>query len=243
MNAMILTELKLLAREPMTLLVSLMFPIVLMVLLVGAFGNDADATFGGVGGTDFYVPVYVAATIAVMGLLGIPTHLASYRQTGVLRRFRASGLSPRSVMIAQLVVMASLVMIGVASMLTIGAVGYELTAPASPLGVTIGLLVGTVAFAGLGLALGSLMPTPRAAQGLGLLLFFGLFFIAGGGPPPALLPDAINSFVAVTPMGPMVDAVSEPRNGHGVDTIALLALAGIGILGAVVADRRLRRDR
>lgn len=240
---MILTELKLLAREPLTLLVSLMFPIVLMVLLVGAFGNEADAAFGGVGGTDFYVPVYIAATIAVMGLLGIPTHLAGYRQTGVLRRFRASGLSPRTVMLSQLVVMMSLVIIGIALMLIIGVVGYDLTAPASPVGVTIGLTVGTVAFAALGLALGSLIPTPRAAQGLGLLLFFGLFFIAGGGPPPALLPDAINNFVAFTPMGPLVDAVSEPWNGGGVDIMALVALAVMGIVAVIVADHRLRHGR
>lgn len=184
------TEIKLLTREPLTLLVSLLYPIVLMVLLVGSFGNDPDPDFGGVGGTDFYVPVYASATIAVMGLLGIPTHLAAYRQTGVLRRFRASGLSPRLVMAGQLAVMAALVAVGVTLMLGIGFAGYDLTAPASASGVVVGIAAGTLAFAALGSLIGSLVPTARAAQGLGLLLFFGLFFIAGGGPPPALLPDA-----------------------------------------------------
>lgn len=133
------TEIKLLTREPLTLLVSLLFPIVLMVLLVGSFGNDPDPDFGGVGGTDFYVPVYASATIAVMGLLGIPTDLAAYRQTGVLRRFRASGLSPRLVMAAQLAVMAALVAVGVTLMLGIGFAGYDLTAPASASGVVVGI--------------------------------------------------------------------------------------------------------
>jgi len=105
-------------------------------------------------------------------------------------------------MAAQLAVMAALVAVGVTLMLGIGFAGYDLTAPASASGVVVGIAAGTLAFAALGLLIGSLVPTARAAQGLGLLLFFGLFFIAGGGPPPALLPDAINRFVELTPMGP-----------------------------------------
>lgn len=239
---MIWTEIKLLTREPLTLVVSLLFPIVLMVLLVSSFGNDPDPEFGGVGGVDFYVPVYAAATIAVMGLLGIPTHLAGYRQSGVLRRWRASGLSPTVVMIAQLAVMAVLVAVGVAAMVTLGSVAYDVTAPASVGGVIVGFVIGTLAFAGIGLLLGSLLPTPRAAQGLGLLLFFGLFFIAGGGPPPALLPDVINRFVDLTPMGPLVSAISEPWHGHGVDVISLVVLSTITIVTALLAARRLRRE-
>lgn len=238
---MIWTEIKLLTREPLTLVVSLLFPIVLMVLLAGSFGNDADPEFGGVGGVDFYVPIYAAATIAVMGLMGIPTHLAGYRQSGVLRRLRASGLSATVVMIAQLAVMAVLVAVGVTAMVAIGFVGYDVTAPASVSGVIVGFVIGTLAFAGIGLLLGSVLPTPRAAQGLGLLLFFGLFFIAGGGPPPALLPDAINRFVDLTPMGPLVSAISDPWHGHGNDATSLIVLAAIALLAAIVAGRRLRR--
>lgn len=235
-------ETKLLGREPLTLLVSLLFPIVLMVLLVGSFGNDADPDFGGVGGTDFYVPVYAAATIAVMGLLGIPTHLATYRHNGVLRRFRASGLPPLMIMLAQLVVMAVLVAVGVGAMLAIGFAGYDLTAPASVPGVVAGFVAGTLGFAAIGLLLGSLMPTPRAAQGLGLLLFFGLFFVAGGGPPPALLPDTVNQVVELTPMGPLVGAISDPWHGRGIDGGSMIALLAIAVVAGAVAYRRLRRE-
>jgi ABC-2 type transport system permease protein len=146
------------------------------------------------------------------------------------------------VMVAQLAVMAVLVALGVAAMLAIGFAGYGLTAPASVPGVVAGFAVGTLAFAAIGLLLGSLIRTPRAAQGLGLLLFFGLFFVAGGGPPPALLPDAVNRFVELTPMGPLVSAISEPWHGNGIDVAALLVLLAIALVAAVIADRRLRRE-
>ena len=223
------------------MIVSLLFPVLMMILLVGSFGNQPDPDFGGVGGTDFYVPVYTAATIAVLGLLGLPTHLAAYRQSGVLQRLRASGLPPVALMGAQAAVMVALVVVGVAVMLAIGFGAYDLTAPQSTLGVMVALAAGTAAFAGLGLALGTLMPTARAAQGLGLALFFGLFFIAGGGPPPAILPESINTFVDWTPMGPLVTAVSDPWHGHGSNAAALAALLAIALLGAAIAQRRLSR--
>lgn len=61
--------------------------------------------------------------------------------------------------------------------------------------MALGVGIGTLSFVAIGAFLGSLLPTARAAQGLGLALFFGLFFVAGGGPPPALLPGAINTAV------------------------------------------------
>lgn len=235
-------ETKLLAREPLTLLVGVLFPLVLLALLGTSFGNEPDPDFGGVGGTDFYVPVYATATIAVMGLLAVPTHVATYRQDGVLRRFRASGIRPGNYMGSQLVITAGIVAVGSALAVMVGMATTGLNSPESLPGVLVGLGAGILAFTGIGLALGSVLPTARAAQGLGLLLFFGLFFIAGGGPPPSLLPDAMNSFVEITPIGLVISAVSDPWHGNGNDVAALVSLAAFAIGGGVIAQRRLRHE-
>lgn len=235
------TEIKLLGREPVTLLMSLAFPALLLVLLAGSFGNEPDPEMGGLGGVDLYVPIYAAAGIAVMGLLGVPTHLAAYRERGVLRRFRAAGVSAWTLAGAQVVLTALLAAVAAGLMVTIGLTGYDLNPPSSTVGVVIGLLAGTLAFAGLGVLLGTLLPTARAAQGVGLLLFFGMFFIAGGGPPASLLPDALNTAADLTPMGPLMDAVSDPWHGEGVNLGALAALIGIAVVSALLAIRRLAR--
>jgi ABC-2 type transport system permease protein len=235
------TEIKLLAREPITLLVGLAFPVLLLVLLAGSFGNDPDPNMGNVGDTDFYVPVYAAATIAVMGFMGVPSHLAAYRERGVLRRFRAAGVPATALLVAQVVVTALLVAVGAAAMMAIGFAAFDLHAPKSVPGVVVGFLLGTLAFAALGVLLGSVLPTSRAAQGLGLLLFFGLFFIAGGGPPPYLLPKAVNTLVDVTPMGPLVDAVGDPWHGFGWNAGSLIALGAIAVVASALAVRRLSR--
>lgn len=234
-------EIKLLAREPLTLVVSLLFPTVLMLLLLASFGSEPDEAFAGLGGTDFYVPSYLGAAIAVMGFAGIPTRLASYRQEGVLRRFRAAGVPAGPLMASQAVLTAVLSVLGAAVMLALAYTGFDMAPPVSVPGTLLGFAVGVVAFSALGLFLGSMIPTARAAQGVGLLLFFGTFFLVGGGPPPSLLPDALNIAVEFTPIGQLADAIRSPWTGAGNDVTALVALAATALVTGVVAHTRLGR--
>jgi len=235
------TEVKLLVREPLVLVVSLLFPILLMVLLLISFGEETEPAFGGIFATDFYVTVYLSAAVAVMGFMAMPAHLAGYRASGVLRRFRAAGVPGRSLVSAQAAVMAVVAAVGAAAMVGLAYAGFDLAAPESVAGVVLALLAGILAFAGIGALLGSVMPSARSAQGLGLLLFFTTFFVAGGGPPPEVLPDALNDVAALTPIGLLVDAIQEPWARGGLDLPALLALAAIAVAGFALASRRLSR--
>src|SRR4029079_15756039 len=103
----------------------------------------------------------------------------------------------------------------------------------------LALCLGIVAFAGLGTLLGSLLPSARAAQGIGLVLFFGTFFLVGGGPPPGRLPDAVNTLAGYTPTGLLVDAIRSPWTGAGNDVPAPVSLVAIAVVGSALAIRRL----
>lgn len=241
-SAIIWTELKLLWREPLILVVSLLFPVLLMVLLLVSFEGDTDPVFRGIGGTEFYVTSYLAAAIAAMGFMGTPTHLAAYRHTGVLRRFQAAGVAGTSLMLAQAAVTAMLATVGAVVMLALAYAGFDLAAPASAAGVALGFAAGIVAFAALGSFLGAVMPSPRAAQGFGLLLFFGTFFLVGGGPPPGALPDALNTVAGYTPTGMLVEAIRAPWTGGG-DIAAVASLAGIAVAAALATRWSLARTR
>jgi ABC-2 type transport system permease protein len=119
--------------------------------------------------------------------------------------------------------------------------GFDLATPESVVGVAAGFAVGVVAFAAIGVLLGSFMPTARAAQGLGLVLFFGTFFLVGGGPPPGVLPDTLNDIAGWTPTGLLVDAIRTPWTDGGLDTTAMVTLAVIAAAGFALAARRLAR--
>jgi ABC-2 type transport system permease protein len=233
------TEVKLLFREPLVLVVTLGFPILLMVLLLASFSED-DGLFAGLPPTQFYVTAYAGASVAAMGFMGLPTHLAGYRAGGVLRRFRAAGIPASSFLLAQTAVMAVLAAVGAAAMIGLAYAGFDLAAPESVPGVVAGFVAGIAAFTGIGALLGVLLPSARAAQGLGLLLFFGTFFVAGGGPPEDVLPVWLNDMAALTPTGLLIEAIRAPWTTGDLNLAVMATLAGIAVAGFALATARLR---
>ena len=49
-------------------------------------------------------------------------------------------------------------------------------------------ILGTICFSCFGFFLGAILPTSRAAQGVGMLLFFIMMILGGAGPPPKSFP-------------------------------------------------------
>jgi ABC-2 type transport system permease protein len=236
------TEVKLLAREPHVLVLSLMFPILLMFLLAAAFSDHGGPVFANLDGTQFYVTAYLSASIAVMGFMGTPTHIAGYRENGVLRRFRAAAIPSSAVVFSQAAVLALLAVVGAAAMLVLAYVLFDIPGPASVLGVIAAFVVGILAFAGIGTLLGTIMPGARSAQGLGLLLFFGTFLLVGGGPPPGVFPQLLNDITSWTPIGLLIDAIRSPWAGNGLDVTAMVTLVAIAAVTFALATRRLARN-
>ena len=235
-------EVKLLAREPVTLLFSFLFPILVLVLLGGIFGSermDAGA-FAGVKMVDWYVPSYVALVIASIGTVSLPVHLASYRERGVLRRFRASGVSEAALLGSQLLISLGVAFIGALCITILGMLAYGTSVPASPGGVGVAYVVGVFCFSAIGVLLASLAPTARAAQSVGLLLWFGMLFVSGTSAPPDQLPSWMMTVGKWLPLYHVVLTLVDPWIGRAMNWTQLGIVAAIGLAATVVCLRFFR---
>lgn len=230
-------ELRLLLRDPLTLTFVVAFPILTMLIIGGSFGTEPGEAFE-VNPTHWYVASYFTVVIGATGLIMLPVHIATYRERGVLRRFAASGFPRWSFALAQLVV--GLVAIAVSGILlmAVAAPVYGVPAVEDPLRVGLGILTGSVAFVSIGVLLGTVMPSARAAQAIGLLLFFPSFLLGVGGPPPAVMSDALRSVSDVLPLKLVTDSIRDPWLGIGDGTGALLVAAVIAISATAIAARR-----
>jgi ABC-2 type transport system permease protein len=235
-------ELKLFAREPLTVVFTFAIPLAFLFVLGGVFGNHPDPeVYRGFGAMDYYVPAYIALVVASIGLIALPVHLASYRERGVLRRFRASSIPTWSVFGAQAAVtfiigtLASLLLVAVAS------VTYHTESPRSPVGVVAAFALGTLTFATIGLFLGLVLPTARAAQGAGVLLWFVMLLIAGGGPPFEVLPTAMVRVGDATPLKHMVLLLQDPWLGLGWNGLEMVIVVGFLVVPALLTFAVVRR--
>jgi ABC-2 type transport system permease protein len=218
-------EVKLFAREPTAVVFAFAFPLVVLLVLAGVFGSEPDPNFGGVAGIDYYVPGYLAVVIASIGLIGLPVHLASLRERGVLRRLRASSVSMTSVFGAQTAVNVAMAALGGAVLLVAASLIYDVHAPSSVAGVLLGFGVGALSFVALGFLIGSLAPTARAAQAIGLVLFFPMWLLSGAGPPRGVMTQTMRQLSDLLPLTRVVTAIQEPWLGTGSNASELVVLS------------------
>lgn len=219
------TELRLVLREPLVLAFVFAFPVVTVLVIAGSFGAKDAHAFADIQPSQWYVSSYLAVVIAAIGLVMVPVHVASYRERGVLRRFAAAGFPRWSFAFAQVAAGVVLTVAASAVLLAVAGAVYGLPPIESPIRAIAGVVLGAVTFTSLGLLIGAWMPNARAAQGIGLLLFFPSFLLGGGGPPPSQMGSTMRGISQVLPLTHVTDSIRNPWLGLGTGTVHLAVVA------------------
>ncbi|UCE98116.1 MAG: ABC transporter permease [Dehalococcoidia bacterium] len=239
-------ELKLFVREPITVIFTLALPIIFLFVMGGVFGNEASTddggmvVFRGVGPLDYYIPAYFALVMMAIGTVALPVHLAGYRERGILRRLRASSISVWSVLGSQLAVSFVIAIIGSILILICGIIAYSPNMPQEVGLLILAFLLGLISFTAFGFFLGAVLPSTRAAQGLGLILFFVMMILGGAGPPPEVLTGAMDIIGQITPLRHVIIILQDPYLGFGWNQNASLIVAGITVVAIALAARYFR---
>jgi ABC-2 type transport system permease protein len=144
------------------------------------------------------------AGLAVLGLISTAyvTHaagLVAARESGVLKRWRATPLPPWCLLAARLAVTVALAVAGGAVTVLVGVVLYG----ASPAVLTV-LPLGAVTWASLGTAVSALVPTAEAAWPVLGATYVPVVLLSGGVGSPDL-PDWLAALVRCLPAAPLAD--------------------------------------
>jgi len=233
-------EQKLFLREPLTVLFALALPLVILFVMGGVFGNESTPeVYRGVGAMNYYVPAYIALVAASVGLISLPTHIASDRERGVLKRYRASGVPAWALVGAQIVVTLTISAVSAVVLISVAMPTHDVAAPDSIATVIAGFALVALAFAAVGVLLGAVLPSSRAAQALGVLLWFVLLMLGGAGPPPEVLTGAMGT---VGDYSMLRQAVEVMQDGWlSLDPGgSWLVVTGVGIVTALLAVRLFR---
>jgi ABC-2 type transport system permease protein len=243
MNAtlrLVRTEFKLLLREPLVLTFVFAFPIITVLVIAGSFNGNDRHDFAGIEPSQWYVASYLAVVIAAIGLVMVPVHLASYRERGVLQRFTAAGFPRWSFAIAQLTMGVVVTILAGTVLLVVAGLVYGIPPVDSPVSTVAAAVLGATAFTSLGLLLGCVLPNARAAQAVGLLLFFPSFLLGGGGPPPKAMDSAMRSVSDVLPFTHVAKAIRDPWLGFGGGALHLAAVGAVLVFSALAWRRAVR---
>jgi len=225
-------QLLLLVRTPRAAFAGLLLPLGLL-LLRGDGHPGADLVAG----------------LTVLGALstGYLTHaagLVTARESGVLRRWRASPLPPWAFFAGRMVATTLVAVGGAVATLAVAAVAYHVgPAPAGAVGVLVALVVGTLCVAALGTAATAAVPTAESAQPVLSLTFYPLVLLSGALGGAAGGSGRLGRVLGLLPVEPMIDAVTRAlQQGTGVlppvgDLAVLAGWTAVGLIVSLVSFR------
>ncbi|HEX7324609.1 MAG TPA: ABC transporter permease [Rhodanobacteraceae bacterium] len=236
-----------LLRMPAFALPTLLFPTMIYVffgLVIGANRNPAVDTF--------LLATYGTFGVIAPALFGFGVGVAGERERGVLAMKRVAPVPPLAYLVAK-AAMASLFALIVVLILFV--LGATLGGVVLPLGGWIGLaatlVLGTLPFCALGLAVG-VWVNGQAATAIVNLIYLPLSFLAGLWIPLPMLPTALQRFAVVLPtyhlsqiaLGVVhLDAHGFGARGSLVVHVAYLAVFTVACLAVALRGWRRIRDR
>jgi ABC-2 type transport system permease protein len=239
---MVWLEIKLFAREPITLIFTLALPLLILMVLGGIFRGHPihGGRYVGIRTMNYYLPGYVGLVLASIGTISLPVHLAGYRERGILRRFRASGMKESAMLASQTLVTIAIAIVGSLLLFALGAGAYSVHGPDSFGDFAVVFVISTFCFTSLGVLLASAMPTARAAQAVGLLIWFVMMFLSGTDGPLDLLPAGLLDVGKALPLYHVVIPMVDAWNGFGINVMQLTIVAVVGLVATVITLRVFR---
>ncbi len=238
-------ELTQLRRNPVTMILSVGFPLVFFIILTSLFGNETlpnGATF-----VQYLAPGMASFGVVMATFSFLAVGFADARASGVLRGQAATPLPRWALLGGRIGAAVLLGFTAVVLVLGVGvsAFGLQLYAR-SFVAVVVTLVLGSLTFAALGLALAGVMPSVQTtlATSVGVVIplsFISDVFIVGGD-----LPDGLTRLGWFFPLKHMAvlfgDALNPALTGSGLALDHLAALGAWGVAGALIAAWALRRD-
>ena len=216
-----------------------LFPILLFALLTATYnghiyGHPASwALLAGMIG-------YGAANTAFAGLAII---LVSRREIGILKRVRATPLTPAAYLTAVLCSIMFVFALQVTSLFALGRVLKSTPWPSHLLSLVLALALGAAAFAALGLAITASIRSLEGASAVLNVIVLPMAFLTGSFGPTRHYPQVLRAVGAVLPLKYLVDLINGIYlNGQQLwdKPTAVAVLAGWGLFGMAVALRTFR---
>jgi ABC-2 type transport system permease protein len=236
-RAMLLSEARLLLRNPGVVVWTAVLPVAAAIILGSIPAVRKPSTsLGGLSFFQVYQPILVFFALTLLAMQALPDVLTRYREMGVLKRLRTTPVSPALLLCAQLTLILSVAIVCGALMVVAPPLGGA-PFPRNIGSFVISYLLGAWAMLGLGMVIASLFHNAKVAAGFGSFLFFVMQFFAGLWWQRPNMPNWLRDISNFTPSGAAVQALTDSSIGHWPPALYLIVLA---VWGAVTSRLAIR---
>ncbi len=217
------------------------FPLLLYALLASVYSEEIEFDGQDVPSADILLAGLFGYGAANTAFAGLAIILVGRRESGILKRLRATPLPPATYIAA--VILSTLVVFAVqaVALLALGRVLFGAAAPENVLGFAGAIVLGVACFAGIGIGAAALIRSADGASAVVNVVLLPMAFLSGSFGPTRDYPDFLQAIADVLPLTYFLDVVNGVYlDGDSLfdDPGALAVVTAWGAIGVVVALRR-----
>jgi ABC-2 type transport system permease protein len=231
-----MSRMRLAMRNRAFLFFSLIMPLSFLFIYVGIFGR------GRIQAVPYLLGEVLALT--VMGSFwGLSVQLVTFREQGILRRFRVTPVGPSAMLASSLVSNYFLTLPTIAIEFFLSRSVFHMNGLGNVLSIFVLVTIGTVTFASLGLIVASVTNTMQETQVINQVIWFVFLFISGATIPLPLLPNVIQRIALFLPATYLVSGLQRAMSDKTslMDLgMYLASLIGCALIAFVVAAQLFR---
>jgi ABC-2 type transport system permease protein len=233
-------ELLLYVRSRELAFFTFLLPMIFFVLLGSTYGKD---TVDGVKGSHFLEAGMIGYGAISIAFAGLAIVLVLRRETGVLKRLRATPLPAPAYIAALLTAFMTAFALEVIGLILLGRVLFSIPPPHRIGSLVLALLLGAVCFCALGVGVTALIRSAEGASAVVNAIYLPMAFIAGAFFSPHHFPSVLRDIAAVLPLTYFLRLVRNVML-HGDEIWSqgtnVAVIAAWGLAGVIVALRRFR---
>jgi ABC-2 type transport system permease protein len=217
-----------------------LLPILFFLLLGSAYGDDE---INGVSGYQYLLAGMIGYGAASTTFAGLALLLVIRRESGVLKRLRATPLPPVTYVAAVLASIILIFLVEAVILLAIGRFAFDVPLAGSILSLVVVLLIGAASFAALGIGLTALIRSAEGSSAVVNALYLPLSFISGAFFAKDTFPEVLQWLAAILPLSHLIELTRDVMVFD--DTVwdhlgNVAVVVAWGLAGLVVAVRGFR---
>ncbi len=209
-------ETKIFVREPMGVFGTIGIPVIVFVVASRLVGpRVARAAIQPGGAVSAVLPVLASILMALSAISSLVTIISIYREGGILKRLRATPLSPTVILSAHVLVRLLFTLITLAIMVLFGRRYFPPGAPVPLFSYAVALTFTTWAILAVGFLIASIVPTARFAQPLAAVILYPMVALSGLFFPIDALPQSLRLLARAMPLAYAVSLLDGIWRGEG----------------------------
>lgn len=223
------TEGKLSLRGMDMFIFAICMPVVAVVILGAVFGNKP--AFDGANHSFLQQSFGAVSTIAICagGVMGLPLVVSDYRNRKILKRFKSTPASPALILSVQITIYAIYSIVSLILVYATGAFFFDYELQGSWTGFLSAYFLVMLSMFSIGLLVGGIAPSMKAASVIASLLYFPMLIFSGATLPYEVMPPALQRAADILPLTQGIKLLKAASLGLPMDSVFVPAIVMVVI--------------